>query len=799
MDSLLQDVRYSLRLLARNPGFTLVTVLTLALGIGANTAIFSVVNGVLLRSLPYPEADRLISIDGGQSRPDLEDFSRQSHEISQLGGFADWSFDLLGKDEPEQVKAALVSLNLFPVLAVNAEIGHTFGEQDDTLGGAPIVVLSHRFWMQRLGGDANVIGRSLNLTGKNYTIVGVMPSSFLLPRGQAEIFVPFRVGYPEAANQRGVHFQYAIGRLAPNASRQQAQEELNAIGKRLGQMYPGENRDRHFVVVALQDRVVRNVRRTLLVLLGAVGFVLLIASANFANLLLARASARQAEVQTRLALGAATGRVVRQMLTESVVFGLLGGIVGIALGFALLQTLLAAKPAQLPSLANITLDTNVLAFAAVISAFTGLVFGMFPAIQAVGAARRAGMQQRIAEARQPGSSLFRQTLIVSEVALCVMLLCGSGLLIRSLLQLQNVNPGFDTANILTAQIWMRENGYHDVLSQDRFLRNVVDGLHNLPGSQAAALVTEPPLSGQHLSHDIIIEGRPQVPVGSEPEAETNLVSPGYFATLQIPFLKGRDFTSEDRGDSPLVAIINDSMARQYWPAEDPIGKRVRYARSQTVTWMTVVGVVADVKSNGLDQPDDPTIYTPIFQKQEPWRRWATIAVRSAGTPPMELASSVKQQVWKFDAHVPLVQVQPLSWYLEESLVERRFNTFLLTLLATMALALAMVGLYGVISYTVSLRTREFGIRVALGAVRFDILRIVLGSAMRMIAIGAAIGLIAAFAVTRLLSGLLYQVSSRDPLTFGGTTVLLALVALLATYVPARRATKVDPMVALRYE
>ena len=799
MDTLTQDLRYCVRLLLRNPAFGVIAVLTLALGIGANTAIFSVVNAVLLRSLPYPAANRLISIDGGQSRPDLEDFSRQSHTIAELGGFADWSFDLIGKGEPEQVKAALVSLNLFPALGVNPQIGRTITEQDDQLGGAPAVVISHRFWMQRLGGDANVIGRSLNLTGKSYTIVGIMSADFLLPRGQAEIFVPMRVGYPEAANERGVHFQYAVGRLAPNMSRQQAQAEVDAIGKRLGEMYPEENRDRHFSVVALQDRVVRNVRRTLLVLLGAVGFVLLIASANFANLLLARASARQAEVQTRLALGAPSARVIRQMLTESVFLGLLAGLVGTAFAFALLRALLAAKPAQLPSLATVTLDVHVLGFAVLVSFITGLVFGLYPALEAVASAKRASMQQRIAEARQRGSSLFRQGLIVSEVALCVMLLCGSGLLIRSLIQLQNVNPGFDTANVLTAQVWLPENRYHAAAPQDRVLQNILDGVQHIPGAEAASLVTELPLSGQHLSHDFLIEGRPPIPVGNEPEGETDLISPGYFETLHIPFLKGRDFILADRAVSPLVAIINDSMAKQYWPGQDPLGSRIRYARSREVRWMIVVGVVADVKANGLDHPDDPTIYTPIFQKQEEWRRWATIAIRSAGVPPMQLAAPVKQQVWKFDAQLPLVQMQPLSWYLEESLAERRFNTLLLTILAAMALALAMVGLYGVISYTVSLRTREFGVRVALGAGRSDILGIVLRSAMRMTVAGAVIGLVAAIGITRILSGFLYEVSSRDPLTFAATTLVLVGVALLATYIPARRATRVDPVVALRYE
>lgn len=799
MNTLLQDVRYCLRLLLKNPSFTIVAVLTLALGIGANTAIFSVVNGVLLRSLPYPHADRLVSIDGGQSRPDLEDFRRQSHNLSGLGGFADWSFDLIGKAEPEQVKANLICLNLFEALGVKPMLGRVLSEQDDTLGGAPVVVVSHRFWTQRLGADSGIIGRSLNLTGKSYTIVGVMPPGFVLPRGQADLFVPMRVGYPEAANERGVHFNYAIGRLAPNASRQQAQAEVDAIGKRLGEMYPGENRDRHFSVVALQERVVRNVRLTLLMLLGAVGFVLLIASANFANLLLARASARRVEVQTRLALGAAPRRLVRQLLTESVLLGLAGGVIGVGFAFIALQALLAAKPKQLPALANLGLDWNVLGFAVAVSCFTGLVFGLFPAIEAVASARRAGMQQRIAEARQSASSLFRQMLIVSEVALCVMLLCGSGLLIRSLSRLQTVNPGFEPAGLLTAQLWLRENRYHQIATQDRLLRNIVDGLQHVPGVQSASLVTELPLTGQHLAHNFLIAGRPPIPVGSEPYAETNLISPEYFQTIQTPMLKGRPFTAEDRGGSPLVAIVNDSMAKQYWPGEEPVGARIRYARGQDLPWMTVVGVVADIKADGLDQSSDPTMYTPIFQKQEEWRRWAAIVARSAGPPPMQLADAVKREVWNSDAQIPLVQIQPMAAYLDESMAERRFNTLLLGILAAMSLALAMIGVYGVISYTVSLRTREFGIRVALGALRFDLLRIVFGGAFRMIGAGAALGLIAAFAITRILSGFLYQVSARDPLTFLATTVLLLLVAVVATYMPARRATKVDPTVALRYE
>ena len=799
MNTLLQDIRYGLRVLAKNPAFTVVAVLTLALGIGANTAIFSVVNGVLLRSLPYPHAEELVSLDRLQSAPDLEDFQQQGRAIAQLGGYADWSFDLLGKSEPEQVKGALVAVNLFPALGVKPLLGRTFTAEEDQLGGAPIVVVSHRFWSQRLGADPGVLGQSLNLTGKSYTVIGVMPAGFVLPRGEPELFVPLKIGYPEAANQRGVHFNYAIGRLAPQTSIRQAQSEITAIGDRLGEIHPEENRDRQYTVVALHDRVVRNIRRTLLLLLGAVGLVLLIANANFANLLLARASARRAELQTRLALGASASRLVRQLLTESLLLGLLGGLSGIGFAFAALQALLAAKPKQLPSLATLNLDATVLAFAFALSCLTGLLFGLFPAGDIVREARRAGVQQGIAEDRHSRSTLFRQVLIAGEVALCVTLLCGSGLLIRSLIRLQDVSPGFETQSILTAQLWLRENHYHDVAAQDRILRNIVDGLQHAPGVYSAALVTEPPLSGQHLSHNFIIAGRPSIPVGSEPDVDTNLVSPTYFETLQIPILKGRAFTPEDRAGSPMVAVINQSMARQYWPGEDPIGAQVRYARSSQPTWMTVVGIVSDVRASGLDQPDEPTIYTPIFQKQEEWRRWATIAVRSNGIPPLQLAFTVKQQVWNSDAQLPLVQVRPFSSYLDESLAERRFNTFLLGVMAAVSLALAMVGLYGVISYTVAQRTREFGIRIALGAVTSDLLGMVLAGALRLVSAGAGIGLIAALLLTRVLSGMLFGVSSRDPLTFVSIALLLLTVALAAALVPALRASRVNPVVALRHE
>jgi putative ABC transport system permease protein len=800
MGTLAQDLRYGLRLLRKNPGFTTVAVLTLALGIGANTAIFSVVNAVLLRSLPYPEASRLITIDGGQSRPDLADLQAASHKLASLGGFAQWHFDLIGTGEPEQVKADLVSLDFFPTLGIDAALGRTFSSNDDQFGGEPVVVVSHRFWQQRLGGDPHAIGRTLNLTAKNYTIIGVMPATFKLPRGQAEMWVPFRVGYPEAANQRGVHFQYAIARLASGATIAQAQDEMNAAAVHLAQLYPEENRDRKFALISLQERVVRNVRRTLLVLLGAVGFVLLIASANFANLLLARASARRPEAQIRMALGAAPARLIRQLLTESMLLALIGGAAGLAVGYAALQALLQAKPKQLPTLAGAGLDARVLAFALFIALLTGCLFGLFPALHVMLTARRTGINEKSTTARHTdSSSLVRQTLIVGEIALSMTLLCGSGLLIRSLLRVQEVSPGLNPSGVLTAQLWLPETRYHDIAPQDRLLTDVVQNLEHVPGIQSVSLATELPFSGQRLSHEFVIAGRPPMPEGSEPDTDTNLVSPAYFQTLQIPLIAGRVFTDGDRTSSPPVAVINQSMAKQYWPGQDPVGAQVRYARENPAVWMTVVGVVGDVKADGLDQEPGPAMYTSIFQKRESWRRWATLVVRSAGPEPMQLGPDLKRQVRALDSQLPIVQMQPMTGLLDDSLAERRFNTFLLGTFAAVSVLLSMIGVYGVISYIVSQRTREFGIRMALGALRSDLLFGVLAEGMLSVAFGLSLGLLTAFALTRVLAGLLFGVSSRDPLTFAATAACLLVVALLASYVPARRAGTVDPMVALRDE
>jgi putative ABC transport system permease protein len=798
METLLYDLRFGVRMLRKNPAFTTVAVLTLALGIGANTAIFSVVNAVLLRPLPYANPHELITFRSSQSWPDLYDIQQQDRSLEKIGAFANWQFDLLGKGEPEQIQAALVSLDLFDVLGVPPASGRTFSSPDDQPSGARVVVVSHGFWQRKLGGDPGAIGRSLILTGNTYTIAGVMPAGFRLPSGEAEIWVPFRAGYPEAAQARGVHVQYAIARLNPNVTMVQAQGELDAIAKRLGQLYPDENRGRRYIAMPLQQRVAGNIRPALLVLFGAVGLVLLIASLNFANLLLAKASTRTAEAQLRAALGATPGRLVRQFLTESLLISLLGGIAGLALGYYGVTLLLLLKPQDLPAIAAITIDRSVLLFTLGISLLTGCLFGLFPILQVILPSSSVGLKSGKMVSWQSRTTVrLRQMMVVGELAISLMLLCCAGLLIRSLWRLQSTDSGFNLQGVTTARVWLPQDRYAEIAQQNRFFTQLEEQVSRVPGVQSAALVTELPLSGNHIPHNFVIAGRAPLAVGTEPEADTNLVSPAYFSTLQIPLRQGRFFNAADREGAPLVAIVNDAMARQYFGKETPLGTQLYFARDEKHTRFTIVGVVGDVKESGPDQDAEPTIYAPIMQKQEPWRRWAAIVVRSGEMP--AISQSIKNSAWAVDPQIPVNKIAPLADLLADSMAPRRFNTVLLVIFAAAALLLAMVGIYGVISYTVTQRTQEIGVRIALGASTLNVSWMVLRQGLGMAALGILLGVAGSLAAGRLLVTLLFGVGARDLATFLATAVLLTIVALLATYIPARRAAKVDPMVALRYE
>lgn len=804
VEVLLQDLRYGFRYLRKNPTFTIVAVLTLALGIGTNTAIFSVVNAVLLRPLPYAAPDRLISLQGGQSWPDLHDIREQNRTLQSIGAYWSYQFDLLGGSEPEQIQAALVSLDLFDTLGVAPLRGRTLSSKDDAPGAARIAMISESFWRNRLGSDPNVIGRTLQLSGNTYQIVGVLPKDFWLLHGSGqfsggfEIFVPMRLGYPEAAAARGLHAQRGIARLKKGVSVAQAQSDLDAIAQHLAELYPAENRSRRFVAEPFHQAVVGNVRTTILVLFASVGLLLLIASLNFANLLLAKASSRREETQIRAALGASAGRLIRQALTESMLISLIGGVAGLFFAVATQRLLFLLKPGDLPRLESVSIDSSVLLFAFALTFITGCLFGMFPAFRVVLPNSRTlyGGKGTVGQTRS--TARLRHALIVGEFAIALVLLCGAGLLLRSMWRLQSVEPGFDAQGVWTARIWLQAKKYETIPAQDQFFSQLEQRVAQIPGAEASALVTELPLSGNVIPHNIVFNGRPPVPEGSEPDILTNLVSTTYFPALHIPLVQGRAFEASDRAGAPLVGVINQSMVQQFFPAEDPLGKQIAFARNPGPRqWITIVGVVGDIREYGPAQDEGPAIYLAMQQKQEPWRRWSGIIVR--GAPGADLDTGIKQAVWSVDSTVPVTKIQPMTAMMADTLSRRKFTTLLLALFAFTALALAMVGIYGVIAYSVVQRTREIGVRIALGARRFDVLWMVLRQAVIMGGIGVALGTVGSFYATRALDTLIFGITPRDPATFAAVAILLLVVAFLAALVPAWRATRVDPSSALRAE
>src|ERR1051325_8153610 len=787
MGTLLQDVRYGFRMLLRRPGFTLVAVLTLALGIGANSAIFSVVNAVLLRQFPYPHAERLVTMRSNMSLPDLADVQAQSQSFEDVGGVVLQALDFTGGAEPVQVQAGLSTAGIFNVLGAQPILGRTFTTQEDRMGGERVVVLSYGFWQRQFGGDASIIGKEIPLSANNYTVIGVLQKDFDAPRESPAGWASLRVGTSPAAGARGVHFLRTYWRLKPGVTLAQAQAELTNIDLRLEQEYPAENKGRRSKLMSLHERVAGDTRPALYILFGAVGLVLLIACSNFANLLLARATSREREIVIRAALGAGRGRLIRQLLTESVLLSCLGGACGLLLamwGLDLLQTL---KPANLPRLSTISIDAY------------GLVFGLVPALNASRlnvneALKEGGRSATAGIARHRLSNL----LVVSELAIALVLLVGAGLLIKGFWRLRAVEPGFATENLLTMRIELPAERYKEIPRQTQFRERTLDAINTLPGVEAA-MVSEIPLGGDALFHNFVIEGRPPLSPGEEPELHSRSVSGDYFRTMRIPLIKGRGLTLQDREGAPLVGVINEAMAREYFSGQDPIGARVRWAREEgEPRWVTIVGVVGDVKHFGLGQPEQSALYTPYAQSSQPWKRWMSVVVRSSGDP-ATIASMVKARIWTVDSQLPVTKVRTMTDVMAASVAAQRFMMILLGLFAAIALILAVVGIYGLMSYSITERTHEIGIRMALGAQGRDVLRMVVGQGLKLILIGLALGLVGAFALTRIMTSLLFGVSTVDPLTFAAVSALLALVALAACYIPARRATKVDPMIALRYE
>lgn len=796
MQTLLQDLRYGGRMLWKQPGFTLIAILTLALGIGANTAIFSVVNAVLLKPLPYEQAEQLLTTRGNQSVPDLNDVRAWSQSYTNVGGINQQPLDYTGGSEPQQLLVGHVTGGFFATLGIQPKIGRTLNDDDDKPGGARVAVLSDELWQQLFQRDPNVLGKTLPLGGNSFTVVGVMPPGFKAPRDNTRLWVPIHVTNAAAANYRGVHFLHVYLRLKAGVTLQQATTEMQALDQRLAEAYPAENKSRRTILVPLLDRVVGDARMTLWVLFGAVALVLLIACANYANLLLVRGAARQQEMTVRVALGAGQWRVARQILTESVLLSLLGGAVGLLFAQWGVELLLALKPDNLPRLDAITLDARVLGFALLVSLLTGLVFGLAPAWSVthvnVSDALKAGERGGVSAVRQR----LRSTLIVVEMAMAFLLLVGVGLLLKSFWHLRSVQPGFNPDNLVTLRINLPEARYKDISKQNQYRQSLLAEVSALPNVQAA-LVSELPLSGDSLNHDFTREGW-TLPVGEEPSVETRSIEGDYFQTMQIPLRAGRAFTAHDNADALLVGIANEALVKQHFPNENPLGKRVRWARDDEIHWITIVGVVGDVQHFGLDTPEDPALYTPYAQSGREWKRWMTVVVRGPQASAV-LTAAVKSAVWKVDAQLPLTKVLTMSEVMAESFAERRFNLLLLSLFATLALMLAGLGIYGVISFAVAQRTNEIGIRMALGANAQDVLRLVLRQGLRLAGLGVLLGGAAAFGLTRLMKSLLFGVTATDPLTFALVPVALLTVALLACWIPAWRATKVDPMIALRYE
>ncbi len=804
---LLHDLRYAARMQRKNPAFTVIAVIALALGIGANTAIFSVVNTVLLRPLPYKDPERLVMVWEDASRhgyprdtpaaANYVDWRDQNQVFEGMAAIADISFNLTGAGDPERLEGRRVSATLFPLLGVEPQIGRVFTAAEDQPGSQHVVLLSYRLWQRRFGGDPNIVGKPLTLNGESYIVVGVMPASFQFPTSDDEAWVPIAFTQQEASS-RGRHYLEVLARLKPGVPLAQAQSDMTTIATRLQQQYPEQNADLGAVVQPLHEHLVGDIRPALLILLGAVGLVLLIACANVANLLLARAAVRQKEIAVRVALGAKRRRLIRQFLTESILLSTLGGIVGLGIAYGGLVLLKAFIPENISQAREISLDFKVLAFTLLVSVLTGVIFGLAPAIQAARFNQIDTLKEGGRDAATGGSGKrLRSLLVMSEVAISLVLLIGAGLLINSFLRLRNVDPGFRADNLLTMKIVLPEPKYAKFQPRAAFYTDLVQRVQSLAGVRSAAVTTNLPLYRQGNSVSINIEGRPAPPPGQELIVVTRIISPGYFDTMSIPVLKGRPLTDHDTETAPNAVVISETMARRFWPGEDPLGKRIAaWAVKTPEDWAQVVGVVKDVRQFELTADPKPQMY--LSYRQVGFFAPRDLVVKT-DVDPASMAATVRKAVWDIDKDQPVSNIRTMEEILSESIARQRFSMLLLAIFAGVALVLAGVGIYGVMSYSVAQRTHEIGIRMALGAQTGAVLKLAVGYGMKLVLIGIVVGLIAAFALTRLMATLLFGVTATDPTTFTLISLLLIAVAALASYIPARRATKVNPIIALRYE
>jgi putative ABC transport system permease protein len=789
-------------MLAKKPLFAVVSVLTLALGIGANTAIFSVVNAVLLRALPYDNGEKLVLLSTatsngsgeGLSVPEVQDYQKQMHSVDDLTAFQSQSVNVTGGDRPDRVRGAFVSANFFKTFNLQPLIGRTFAEGEDRPGGEKLAVVNEKTWRDRLNSDPNLEGKRLILNGEPYSIIGVVSSRFEQPFDpDVEVWMPV-VNYPGNNGTRSWRLLIAMGHLKPGSTLGQAQSEATAIADQLAQAFPQENAGRSAKLEFLREVTIKQIRPMLWLLFAAVGVILLIACANLANLLLARGLTRQKEIAVRAALGAGRWRLIRQLLTETTIISLLGGLTGLLLAYWGLYGLLKL-PQGFVNTTKATLDTRVLLFAFAISILTGWLFGLVPALQLA----KPELQSFLKEGGRgsgEGSrwNRVRGAFVIAQVALSLVLLVNAGLLLRSFDKLMRVSVGFKPERLLTLEYRLPRTKYKEPATQWNFHRQVVEQLQAVPGVESASLIRGLPFSGNGGTTKIVLPDREPPAKGMEPEVMFNTAMPNYFETIGIPILKGRVFGNQDQANTSPVVVINQTMAQRFWPNQDPIGKQVKFAGDDS-PMATVIGVVGDAKHYWLEEEQRPQMYDSY--SQDPGL-FATVLVRT-NVEPLSLTEPVRQAVWKVDRDQPMWKIRTAEFLVNRSTADRRFLMALMGMFATLALVLTIIGLYGVISYLVNQRTQEIGIRMALGAQMGHIRRMVLQQGMVLVLTGVALGLAAAWLMTRLISRLLYQVSATDPITFIAIALLLIVVALLACYLPARRAARVDPLVALHYE
>jgi putative ABC transport system permease protein len=826
MQTLLQDLRYGARMLLKKPGFTLIAVITLSLGIGANTAIFSVVNAVLIRSLPYEESERLVFLSERSQQlegmsiswPNYADWRARNNVFEKIGvynGFS--SYNLTGSGEPERLRAGQVSADLFAALRVNAALGRVFTSEEDKPGAEPVVVLSHALWQRRFGGDPNIINRTIKLSDRGYTVIGVMPPGYRFPSG-VEIWVPAgQLSGSASWQSRGNHpGLYGVARLKAGATIEQARAEMENIAVALEKEYPNTNQGNRVTITPLRDAIIGNIGTALWVLLGAVGCVLLIACANVANLLLARASTRQREIAVRVAMGAGRWRIMRQLLTESVLLAVAGGVIGVALSLWGVDLILAISPDSIPRAAEIGLDRGVLAFTAAVSILTGLIFGLAPALQA----SKVQLHDALKESGRSlvaGRHWSRSVLVVAETALTLALLVGAGLLIRSFYNLYQVNPGFVYDRLLSFSVSLPEQKYATLDQQMNFFHQLMQNLRATPGVESVSVASGLPLGNNGWQTSFTIVGRPRPKPGETLLMEACLVGPDYFRTIGVPLIRGRWFDERDNrehlktkdltgynDDERLVAgvnalIIDEEFARRYWPNnEDPVGKQIIWGdgTDPKSPVMTVVGVVGRVKMDGLNTDSNRVQgYFPFYQAPS---SGMTVIVKSA-LDPNQLIATARRQTLRLDPNQPIYDIRTMEKIRSDSVAPERLNLTLLGMFAALAMILALVGIYGVMSYAVTQRTHEIGVRMALGAQTGDVLKMVVRQGLTLALIGVGAGLTLAYWLTKWMKDLLFEVKPADPATFAVIAAMLILVALVACWIPARRATKVDPMIALRCE